>query len=256
MFSDEISRTIEILTEEGLKFLLKTFLLRIKMNFYAKYLKIKLKKFQKNYTLESLIDFVFLTNEGIIKPFQVRSEILRFLKLIRKNRPKYILEIGTARGGTLFLFSRVAVLDAVIISLDLPRGHYGGGYQKWKIELFKSFALPKQKIFLIRGSSHDIKSLNKVRKILKNNKLDLLYIDGDHSYEGVKRDFEMYKSLIKKGGIIAFHDIVPIKNPEFEVDKFWNIIKDLYEYEEIVEDWNQDLAGFGIIKIKNEFNIK
>jgi cephalosporin hydroxylase len=250
MFSNEKKRIIEILNQEGLYSLSKTLLLRIKMNFYAKYLKLKVKKFQEIYTVESLIDFVFLTNEGIIKPFQVRSEILRFLKLIRNYKPKFILEIGTGRGGTLFLFSRTAAVDAIIISIDLPRGKYGGGYQEWKIDLFKSFSLSKQKMFLIRGNSHEIKSLNRVKKILKGNKLDLLYIDGDHSYEGAKRDFEMYKPLIKKGGIIAVHDIVPIKNIEYNVEKFWNEIKDMYDYEEIVEDWNQNLAGFGIIKVR------
>jgi hypothetical protein len=36
-----------------------------------------------------------------------------------------------------------------------------------------------------------------------------LFIDGDHTYEGVRRDFEMYSPLVRKGGIIAFHDIYP-----------------------------------------------
>jgi predicted O-methyltransferase YrrM len=44
---------------------------------------------------------------------------------------------------------------------------------------------------------------------LKDNKVDFLFIDADHSYEGVKKDFEMYSPLVRKGGIIAFHDIIP-----------------------------------------------
>jgi len=38
---------------------------------------------------------------------------------------------------------------------------------------------------------------------------DFLFIDGDHTYEGVEGDFEMYSPLVRRGGIIAFHDIVP-----------------------------------------------
>jgi hypothetical protein len=34
----------------------------------------------------------------------------------------------------------------------------------------------------------------------------LLFIDGDHRYEGVRRDFEMYSPLVGAGGLIAFHD--------------------------------------------------
>ncbi|MEO0196406.1 MAG: class I SAM-dependent methyltransferase [candidate division WOR-3 bacterium] len=44
--------------------------------------------------------------------------------------------------------------------------------------------------------------------MLGNSKLDFLFIEGNHSYEGVKMDFEMYFPLVRKGGIIAFHDIV------------------------------------------------
>jgi predicted O-methyltransferase YrrM len=39
-----------------------------------------------------------------------------------------------------------------------------------------------------------------------DGELDLLFIDGDHSYEGVKRDYELYVSKVKPGGLILFHD--------------------------------------------------
>jgi predicted O-methyltransferase YrrM len=51
--------------------------------------------------------------------------------------------------------------------------------------------------------------LRKIEGILKGRKVDFLFIDADHSYEGVKKDFEMYSPLVRKGGIIAFHDIIP-----------------------------------------------
>jgi len=37
-------------------------------------------------------------------------------------------------------------------------------------------------------------------------KIDFLHIDADHSYEGVKKDFELYSKIVKKGGIISIHD--------------------------------------------------
>jgi hypothetical protein len=51
-----------------------------------------------------------------------------------------MLEIGTASGGTLFLFTRVADSNAKIISLDLPHGKFGGGYENCKIPFFTNFA--------------------------------------------------------------------------------------------------------------------
>jgi predicted O-methyltransferase YrrM len=38
---------------------------------------------------------------------------------------------------------------------------------------------------------------------------DLIFIDGDHSYEGVRRDFELYQELLSPRGYIVFHDIDP-----------------------------------------------
>jgi hypothetical protein len=37
-------------------------------------------------------------------------------------------------------------------------------------------------------------------------KIDLLFIDGDHSYEGVKQDFELYSQILSENGIIMIHD--------------------------------------------------
>jgi len=112
---------------------------------------------------------------------------------------------------------------------------------------------------LIQGDSHSIETLRKIEGILRNNRVDFLFIDGDHSYEGVKKDFEMYSPLVRKGGIIAFHDIIPdyytkygIKTYSWsgEVHKFWNEVKEKYEHLEIVKDRSQDGAGIGVLFVK------
>jgi len=185
-----------------------------------------------------------------ISPIQINEEIAQLLNLLAELKPKTLLEIGTANGGTLFLFCQVAEPDATIISVDLPGGPFGGGYPEWRIPLYKSFTKEKQRLHLIRADSHDPKTLEIIKKILGDSKLDLLFIDGDHTYEGVKRDFEMYSPLVKKGGIIAFHDIVE-HPPETgcEVSRFWNEIKHSYNYLEIVKSWNQKWAGIGVIYV-------
>jgi cephalosporin hydroxylase len=173
----------------------------------------------KNKSTRDFVEFLFSFNfvpfvqhfrvfTFTIMPLQIKEEILTLLELLKDMEPKVVLEIGTAKGGTLFLFTRVASSDATIISIDLPGGMFGGGYPAWKIPLYKSFAREKQKIYLIRADSHNYKTLDKVKEILNGRSVDFLFIDGDHTYEGVKKDFEMYSPLVKKG-IIAFHDIVP-----------------------------------------------
>ncbi|UCE66725.1 MAG: class I SAM-dependent methyltransferase, partial [Candidatus Zixiibacteriota bacterium] len=198
--------------------------------------------------LEELVDFSLTGLGGLITPLQIRKEFIAFLELIQQIKPQTLLEIGTARGGTLFSFTRVVSSGAFIISLDLPGGRYGGGYYWWKIPIFRSFALRGQKLHLIRADSHKQSSLRLIQEKIGDRPLDFLFIDGDHSYEGVKQDFKMYGPLVRKGGIIAFHDIVPnTEDKSCGVDRFWSEIKSLYEHTEIVDSWQQKGAGIGVI---------
>ena len=122
--------------------------------------------------------------------------------------------------------------------------------QKWRMKLYYTFALPNQHIYLIRGDSHDTKTLNEVKKILNWNKIDLLYVDGDHSYNGVKKDFEYNSQLVKDKGFVVFHDILLDGYKNYNVNKFWKEIKNRYENFEFVENLNQGFAWFGIIQFK------
>ena len=198
------------------------------------------------------VDFAFSFQVfGIsIRPIQVKYEITKLLEIVTELKPRVVLEIGTAGGGTLFLFTKATDPEAKIISIDLPGGPFGGGYPEWKIHLYKSFSKGKQKIYLIRRDSHNPQTLEEVKKILSGEKVDFLFIDGDHTYEGVKKDFEMYSPLMREGGIVAFHDICP-HPPETrcEVSKFWNEIRHKYRHREIVSDWNQKWAGIGVLYV-------
>lgn len=178
---------------------------------------------------------------------QIKQEFIELLKIFQELNPKYIMEIGTAYGGTLFCFCKLAPEDATIISLDLPEGPFGGGYPEWKISIYQAFAKENQKLYLLRKDSHMEETLEEVRKILNSNQLDFLFIDGDHTYEGVKKDFEMYGPLVRKGGIIAFHDIVENfwRDPTVGCNKFFKELN--YNKKQIIFDKNQGWAGIGFI---------
>jgi predicted O-methyltransferase YrrM len=92
-------------------------------------------------------------------------------------------------------------------------------------------------------NSHDPQALIKIKKILADKKIDFLFIDADHSYEGVKRDFESYSQLVRKGGIIAIHDIAP---SGWKIDKFWTEVKSHYKSIEIIENYEKG-NGIGVI---------
>ncbi|GIW67117.1 MAG: hypothetical protein KatS3mg095_1015 [Candidatus Parcubacteria bacterium] len=197
---------------------------------------------------EEIFNFSWNFYGGLIRPMQIKEEFVELLKIFKEQNPKYIMEIGTANGGTLFCFCKLARDDATIISIDLPEGQFGGGYPEWKIPIYQAFKKENQKLYLLREDSHKQETLEKVKEILNGNQLDFLFIDGDHSYEGVKKDFEMYSPLVRKGGIIAFHDIVahPIYTECFVID-FWKEIKNNFSYKEIVKNLRQKWAGIGVL---------
>lgn len=183
-----------------------------------------------------------------IKLYQKKNEIIEFIKLYSRSKPKIILEIGTYDGGTLSFLSKFASPDATIITMDLPLVRDGAGYSPTKIPFYKSFKSQNQKIYFIRDNSRSISTIEKVKKIINDKQIDVLFIDGDHSYEGVKRDFKNYSPFVKRGGLIAFHDIVdhPLEL-NCKVYDFWNEIKKKYEYQEFISETHEKWAGIGII---------
>lgn len=67
-------------------------------------------------------------------------------------------------------------------------------------EFLKNTSEYKDLITIKKGFSYDV-----VKK-MQNVKIDFLWIDGDHTYQGVKRDIEDWVPLVKENGIVCFHD--------------------------------------------------
>lgn len=157
---------------------------------------------------------------------QNHSEILEASEFFKSLNVKNFMEIGTDQGGTFAIWSKLSD-DGIRISVDMPHGRFGSyHYDEYKRdEYLKSLG---SDVTMLWGSSHDYKMLEEVESIIGDELLDFLFIDGDHVYEGVKQDYEMYKHLVKPGGWIGFHDI---KDTEFHreancrVDILWNELK-------------------------------
>ena len=210
--------------------------------------------------IDALIDVAYRAKpfEISIEPGQLRPEIRGLLERLVDEQPRRVLEIGTAQGGSLFLVSHVLAPGAHLISVDLPEGEFGGGYPAWRIPLYKQFVPQTHRLDLIRGNSHAPGTLDRVRALLGGEQLDLLFVDGDHTYDGVRQDFETYSTLVRPGGLVAFHDITPASGTSEaggplllvgDVPRFWREIRARYAGEELVGGNGAGCFGIGLIRV-------
>lgn len=199
---------------------------------------------------------------------QVRSEITDLTKFVIANsglkdgKPINILEIGTKFGGTFYIWNKINP-NGMNISIDMTDGGIHGGISEEEMnkrDLWFQERFPN--CHFIRGDSHEWRTFNKFSKILNPkeifehtqifNQVDFLFIDGDHSYEGVKQDFLNFEPLCKPKSIIAFHDIIISEHHHSRnvfVGEFWNEVKNDSRFDsvEIIADINQTWAGIGIL---------
>ena len=160
---------------------------------------------------------------------QDMTELLGLVNHLRQQPLRRVCEIGTYKGGTLFIWCQLAAPEARIYSIDLPGGQFGGGYNERSLPFFQSFCKSGQTLQCLRGDSHDASIRAALERSLDGAKLDFLFIDGDHTFAGVKQDFEMYSTLVSPGGVIALHDIVPRPDePSIQVWRFWQELKQRY----------------------------
>jgi predicted O-methyltransferase YrrM len=179
---------------------------------------------------------------------QKQAELAPLLGLVMPQRPRRVLEIGTARGGTLWAWCRVAAEDATVVSVDLPGGPFGG--TGCDASLVRTFAGPGQTLALLEADSHVSETRAEVESLLAGP-VDLLFIDGDHTYDGVRVDYELYAPLVRRGGLVAFHDIVA-GPAEYvgEVPRFWREFRGQPGSREIVDD-----VGSGGSKLEGCYGI-
>lgn len=191
-----------------------------------------------------------------IQPSQIRTELEALAKEVKVHNPNIVMEIGTKLGGTFYTWSRYFEEASAIISLDLPGGEFGGGYTERRAKFYENFAPDKKTEFFL-ADSHQESTKSTIENWLEtefpDQKIDFLFIDGDHTYAGVKQDFEMYRDFVADGGIIAFHDIVEHPNdPDCEVDELWMELKQEYRTKEIIASDDQTWAGIGIVYWNND----
>jgi cephalosporin hydroxylase len=183
------------------------------------------------------------------------AEFEGLLKEYVKLKPSKVIEIGSLYGWTLQHFIHYSNEGSTVVSIDLPVRDFVGP-NDWRVakqedyyaNVWPLWAKEKKcKLFLIPKESQNPSTLETAKEIFNNEEIDFLFIDGNHLYSAVRQDYEMYMPLVRKGGIVAFHDIG--MNEEGGAHILWEEVKNKHSsYKEFLYDKSRE-KGIGMLVI-------
>jgi predicted O-methyltransferase YrrM len=171
---------------------------------------------------------------------------------IRQQKPKKLLCVGSRHGFIPAIMAQACKdngfgkVDFVDAGFDSTSENHWTGVGYWLTEkgknCFKEFKLKKHiKLF--------VQTTETFAKNYPKNKYDYIYVDGDHSYKGVKTDFKLFWPKLNQGGFMLFHDISvtqTLNEGEYGVWKLFEELKEKNPY--IAFDYSK--SGLGIIQKK------
>jgi predicted O-methyltransferase YrrM len=148
-----------------------------------------------------------------------------------------ILEVGRARGGTLWAVCQVALADARITSID------SWAYTGDELSRFEGMARPDQALTLVRGDS--VTEMERLRH--RTDRYDVILIDADH--ERVFDDWNAAQPLAASGCIVGFHDIYGVREHTGRVPELWQLLRRSRDTREYCTNQRTAIwGGWGIVR--------
>jgi rhamnan synthesis protein F/methyltransferase family protein len=176
--------------------------------------------------------------EGIVRPiaFEIPDRLTDVTSwhghipfafwIVEALRPRMLVELGTHKGDSYCAFAQAVAalsLDAACYAVDTWQGdEHAGLYGEEVFEELRHYHEPRYGRFsqLIRSSFDD------AAKYFAEGSIDLLHIDGLHTYEAVAHDFERWRSKLSNRAVVLFHDI-DVRENQFGVWRFWTeVVRD------------------------------
>jgi predicted O-methyltransferase YrrM len=192
--------------------------------------------------------YFYCNTPGNLQLQQIPEEYSKFLSYIKHRNIKTYLELGVGNGGSffvnsLFLQSTAKILHCVD-NIAYRDTHVQQTPEKIqaKVDILKKM-FPSKEVCFFNSSTDNFFANN-----TKN--YDCIFIDADHTYEGVKADYENALKCVNKNGFLIFHDI---GNMGDGIGKFWEEIKHNYNYIEFkhkADHVNFYNCGIGILEIQ------
>lgn len=187
-------------------------------------------------------------------PAQNEFELNALIGFMQERKMRSYAEIGARHGACFDRVVRAMPKGAMAVAVDLPGGLWGTVKSERMLrETCANLRRDGYWVSLQLGNSQS----EEVRSVVAMacQKYDLILIDGDHTLDGVTKDWKNYKGLARH---IAFHDIVgtgqreKVNNNPVEVPLLWESIKQQYAglTTEFIAPGSK--MGIGIVYVEDE----
>lgn len=189
-------------------------------------------------------------NLRIKEPYSWVGHIPFAFYLVEQLKPNVIVELGTHTGNSFTAFCQASKdysPNTKVYAIDTWKGDEHAGY--YDEQIFEDLNAYISEHFSRIGNMIR-KDFNDAVYDFDDNSIDVLHIDGLHTYEAVKNDFETWLPKMKSNGIILFHDI-DAKLDGFEVFRYWGELKKTFP------NWLEfhQSNGLGIISLSENLFI-
>jgi cephalosporin hydroxylase len=174
---------------------------------------------------------------------QDEAEITAFVELMQQEQVRSYLEIGARYGGSFWRIASSLRHGSRVVAVDFPNGMGG---KPDAIVALRACVVKLCRVgydaYLIEGDSHKKKIVERVRAL---GPYDCVFVDGDHTREGVTQDWKNYGPMAK---MVAFHDIACSNTQKpIRVLQFWEEIKTEHRHLEIKAHYTGRHNGIGVL---------
>ena len=164
--------------------------------------------------------------------------------LALKNNINNYLEIGPASGGLTYIVNHYFKPKSILL-IDT---------NEHPLHTIRSSVLKNIDRIEISGNSHSKFIKNRLHDYCrKYYSFNLVVIDGDHSYDGVKQDLELIKPYLNRDSLVFLHDIGESSDPQIKVSELRKeILEGSHWLEEVFATFSkeQEPLGIGLYKLK------
>jgi Methyltransferase domain len=164
--------------------------------------------------------------------------------LVRNLRPRRLAELGVCLGTSFFAFCQAVKDGGLVTELlavdtwegDEHTGFYGPGYLEQFDRVWRTH-------FPALAVSRIQRPFDEARAEVEDSSLDVLHLDGCHTYEAARHDYETWSDAVREGGVILFHDVA-VRDPGrgFGVYRLWEELKGRFPTAEFAHSF-----GLGVL---------